>query len=75
MVGTKAVVDMRFVDIYVDRELTRHVDKDFRMSSKMKKNIRKPSRKNTKIRNRNKKLRFASNLIGIPRPKLHKNRR
>ena len=52
MVGTKAVVDMRFVDIYVDRELTRHVDKDFRMSSKMKKNIRKPSkiRKNTKIR-------------------------
>ena len=48
---TKAVVDMRFVDIYVDKELSRHVDKDFRMSTKIKKKI-KPSQisKNTKIR-------------------------
>ena len=46
-----AVVDMRFVDIYVDNELSRHVDKDFRMSTKIKKKIRKLSKikKNTKI--------------------------
>ena len=30
---TNAAVDMRFVDIYVDEELSRHVDKDFRMST------------------------------------------
>ena len=55
---SKAVVDMRFVDIYVDKEFSRHVDKDFRMSTKIKKNIRKPSkiRRNTKIRISNKKL-------------------
>ena len=42
---------MRFVDIYINKELFRNVDKIFRMSTKIKKQIRKPSKlkKNTKI--------------------------
>ena len=40
-VNTKAAVDIRFVDIYVDKELSRHVDKDFRMSTKIKKKNKK----------------------------------